>query len=357
MIPLFKPYMPELPALGKILHTGALAYGEHTKEFEKKLKQYFETEFLIVTSSYSNAISVVLTTLGIVNGDEVISSPMACLASTQPYLSNGLYVKWADVDPLRGTLLPESVEKQITKHTKALVHNHYCGYPGYIDEINAIGQKYGIPIIDDGIEAFGSEYKGKKVGCCNTDITIFSLTAVRIPNCIDGGVIVFKDKEQYEKSLLIRDCGIDRTAFRDEMGEISDKCDINRIGYSAMMSNVNGYIGSCQMDMIENLLMAQREQAIKWADFFENKKEFHPLLKKEILPNYWIYGVLANNKIEAIKQFRDMGYYASGVHMRNDLYSIFGKQNIELNGVREFYERFVAVPCGWWMKNEDSMGN
>ena len=60
--------------------------------------------------------------------------------------------------------------------------------------------------------------------------------------------------------------------------------------------------------------------------------------------------MLAENKVDTIKQFRNMGYYASGVHMRNDLYSVFGKQDVELPGVEKFYNSFVALPCGWWME-------
>lgn len=349
MIPLFKPYMPELPEIDTILHSGALTYGNYTKQFEEKLKAYFNSEYLIVTNSFNMAISVVLTTLGVEHGGEVIASPMGCLASIQPYISSGLHVNWADIDPYTGTLLPESVETQITKNTKVIVHNHFCGYPGHINEINEIGRKHGIPVIDDGIECFGSEYHNMKIGNCGTDITIFSLTAVRFCNCIDGGIVIFKDKDLYEKSLLIRDCGIDRFKFRDELGEISPSCDINMIGYSATMSNVNGYIGLMQMECIESLLKKHRNQAKEWQRLFEKQDKYIPIYREYCNPNFWVYGLLVNNKIEDIKKFRDLGYYASSVHIRNDIYSVFGKHNSELSGVDEFSSRFIALPCGWWM--------
>lgn len=349
MIPLFKPYMPELPELELIIHSGNLAYGAYTKQFEKKLKEYFNTPYLIVTNSFNSAVSVVLTTLGIVQGNNVIASPMACLASTQPYLSGGVKVCWADIDPLTGTLSPESVEKEIRPATKAIIHNHFCGYPGYIDEINTIGEKYNIPVIDDGIECFGTEYHGEKIGRCGTDITIFSLTAVRFLNCIDGGIVIFKDKNLYEKSLLIRDCGIDRVRFRDSMGEISPDCDISYIGYSATMSNVNGYIGIKQLGDIDNLLNKHRNQAERWNHFLANQNLLKPINRDNCKPNYWVYGLLVDNKTENIKKFRNKGFYASGVHIRNDIYSVFGKQDVELKGVEEFYKKFMALPCGWWM--------
>lgn len=349
MIPIFKPFMPDVPELEFILKSGTLAYGNYTKAFEEKLKDFFGTPYLIVTNSFSSAISVALTTLDVVPGDSIIASPMACLASTQPYLSSGLKVCWADVDPMTGTLSPESIRAQIKPETKAIVHNHFCGYPGYIDEVNAIGKEFGIPVIDDGIECFGSEYNGKLIGNCGTDVTVFSLTAVRFCNCIDGGVAIFKDEKLYKKSLLVRDCGIDRLKFRDELGEINSNCDISLIGYSATMSNVNGYIGLQQMDYVNELLRKHRKQAEKWTKFFEEQSTYIPIYRKNCSPNFWVYGLLVDNKHETIKKFRDMGYYASGVHIRNDIYSAFGKQNIDLSGVDKFYNSFVALPCGWWM--------
>lgn len=352
MVPLYKPYIPDLPEMDAILHSGALAYGEYTKTFEERLRDYFGVQYLLVASSFHLAICAVLSALGVQQEDEVIASPMACLASTQPYLSYGLKIKWADIDPKTGTLTPESVKDRITKETKAIIHNHFCGYPGYIEEINMIGERYGIPVIDDGIECFGSEYHGMKIGNCGTDVTIFSLTAVRFCNCIDGGIAIFKDKEIYEKCLLIRDCGIQRSQFRDKLGEINPDCDISLVGYSATMSNVNGYIGLRQMDCIDDLLKKHRDQADNWKHYFENQSTYIPIYREDCNPNYWVYGLLAWDKIEAIKHFRKRGYYASGVHIRNDQYSVFGKQNVKLTGVEDFYKRFVALPCGWWMENE-----
>lgn len=351
MIPLYKPFMPELPKISEILHSGSLSYGKYTKNFEEALRKYFETKNLIVVNTFENAINISLKVLGLLPGDEVIASPMACLVSTEPYLIAGLKIIWADIDPKRGTLDPKEVEKKITNKTKAIIHNHFCGYPGYVDEINALGKKYNIPVIDDGIESFGSEYKGKKIGNCGTDITIFSLSPVRIPNTIEGGVIIFKKESDFEKALLIRDCGINRLEFRDKLGEINIKCDIKELGFSAMMNDVNGYIGTQQMENVENLLKLHRENAKNWNKFLKNNNEYISIKCKEGNPNYWVYGVLTKNKIETIEKFRKMGYYASGVHIKNNIYSIF--KNFEnLPGVNKFYSEFVALPCGWWIKDK-----
>lgn len=350
MIPLFKPYMPELPELENILHSGALAYGEWTKKFENALQAYFGAPYVMVTNTFGNAITLTLKSLDIYDGN-VIASPMGCLDSTQPYVANGLNVRWADIDFHTGSLDPASVEKRITADTRAIVHNHFCGYPGHIDEINKIGQEHGIPVIDDGIECLGSEYKGKLIGSCGSDVTIFCLTAVRFLNCIDGAAIIFKSREAYEKAILLRDNGIDRSRFRDERGEINPDCDVSIPGYDAKMSNVNGYIGYQQMQHLQELLLKHRQNAEKWTQRLIEEKSVKELEHAEMNPNYWVYGILTDDKIKTIDKFREEGFYASGVHIRNDIYSVFGKADIELPGVEYFNEHFVGLPCGWWISN------
>lgn len=354
MIPLYKPHMPELPELYDILYSGQLACGTYSREFEYSLEKFVGCEegHMLATNSFNMAIAVATSLLEIKSGDEVIASPMACLASTQPFASQEIKVRWADVDPQTGTLCPESVRLRITPKTKAIVHNHFCGYPGYIDEINSIGKEFGIPVIDDCIEAFGSEYKGKKIGNCGSDITVFSFSAVRIPNTIDGGAISIRNKDLVRKALLIRDCGIDRTVFRDELGEISPQCDITLTGHSATLSNVNAYIGLQQMNCMESILSSQREQAERWNNILAMKNRLAPIGRSETKPNYWVFGVLAENKRAVIEEFRKNGWYASGVHINNNIYSIFGKEDT-LPGVEEFYKHFVALPCGWWVKEDE----
>jgi dTDP-4-amino-4,6-dideoxygalactose transaminase len=347
MIPLYKPFMPETPLINDILQSGKLSYGQYGKEFELKLSNFIGVDNLIVTNTFNMAILVALTTLGLKAGDSVIVSPMACLASTQPLLSLGIKVIWSDVDPLTGTLCPDSVRSLINKNPKAIIHNHYCGYPGHIDDINEIGEEFGIPVIDDGIEAFGSKYKGNKIGNTNTDVTIFSFNPVRIPNTLDGGAIIFKDKTLLTKAKLIRDAGIDRTIFRDELGEINPKCDISLVGHSATPMEVNTYIGVQQMEHVDELLLKQYNNSLKWDSLFLNDPKITPLKRIDTEPNYWVYGMLVENKNQMIRNFREQGYYASGVHINNNQYSVF-KDSKELKGVNEFMNSFVALPSGWW---------
>lgn len=342
--------LDELPEMNSILHSGALTYGKWGKLFEQKLGEYIGEPRIAAVNSYNSAMLVALAVIGTKPGDEVIASPMSCLASNQPFATQSLKVVWADIDPKTGTLCPESVKSRITSKTKAIFHNHFCGYPGYIDEINKIGKEKGIIVVDDAIEAFGSEYKGKRIGNTGTDITIFSFQTVRLPNTIEGGAIAFNSDDFYKKANLIRDYGIDRSQFRDDSGEISPSCDISLPGYGATLSDINSYIGVLQLQEIEELIQIQRKNAEAWEHIIQSKTKNCEFVnsKSDKKPNYWVFGLLSPDKIGLIERFRAAGYYGSGVHLPNNYYSVFGSHEI-LPGVDEFYSKFLAIPCGWWV--------
>lgn len=354
MIPIFKPFIPEgiTTELEQILYSGNLAYGKMGKAFEQKLSNYVGNEKILTVSSYNQALLIVLSTLGLKPGDEVIASPVSCLASNQPFAIKGLKVIWADVEPDSGAMSVEDVKSKINKNTKAIFHNHYCGYLGYINEINALGREYGIPVIDDCIEAFGSELNGNKMGNLGTDVSVFSFQTVRLPNTIDGGAIVFKNEALFEKAKMIRDYGIDRTTFRDELNEINKTCDIKLEGYGALMSEINSLIGLRQMDDVASLIQKQRDNAKEWDGIIDEMNDVEKIrLTENTMPNYWVYAILAKNKLETIKKFRTQGLYATSVHINNNIYSVFNNK-IELKGVNEFMNHFVAIPCGWWFEKD-----
>lgn len=346
--------MPEdiSDGINKILHSGQLSYGIYTKDFEKKLRLYVGNENILTVSG--NSIFFALKLIDIQVGDEVIVSPMSCLMTTQPIKYAGAKVIWADIDPLTGSLDPLDVERKITNKTKAIIHYHWAGYPGYIDEINGIAKKNKITVIEDATESFGAEYKGKKLGNTNTDIVCFSFTPVRLPNAIDGGGLAINNKELYEKALKMRDLGINRNKFRDKLGEISEFCDIETIGDSTAMNNISGYVGASQMPFIESLLTKQRDNALRWEKYFENHLGIRLMKeRKGINSSYWAFTILCENRDELLIDLREKGIYASKVHLRNDLYSVFGRQKMRLDGVNEFSRKQLNLPCGWWMTEAD----
>lgn len=351
MIPIYKPFMPEsiTNGINEILYSGQLAYGKYGREFENALSRFIGNSNILTTATYNQALMMVLSVLDLKPGDEIIASPVSCLASNQPFAVKNLKIKWIDVDPETSAMDVSLFRSLITKNTKAIFNNLFCGYAGELDEVYKVGKEFGIPVVDDCIEAFGTEYRGKKTGNTGADMAVFSFQTVRLPNTIDGGAITFNNETLLNKARLIRDYGIERSNFRLENGEINPNCDILLEGYGATMSEINSFIGLKQMEEIKSLLAQQKTNAQKWNAHFENHLEAKALkISKNTDPNYWVYGVLAENKTEFLQLMKDQGFYATGVHINNNIYSVF-KNNINLPGVDEFMKKYVAIPSGWWV--------
>ncbi|EKO3667347.1 aminotransferase class V-fold PLP-dependent enzyme [Vibrio metschnikovii] len=354
MVPLFKVFMPEALACGmdKLLYSGQLSYGDYTKGFEQQLRMYVGNENILTLSG--NSVFFALKLIDVKAGDEVIVSPMSCLMTTQPIKYAGAKVVWADIDPLTGSLDPKDVQRKITKKTKAIIHYHWAGYPGYIDEINQVGRENKIYVIEDATESFGADYKDKKLGNTNTDIVCYSFTPVRLPNAIDGGGIALNNRTLFEKALLMRDLGINRQVFRDEIGEISEACDVQLTGDSSTLNNISGYVGLSQMPYLDGLLSKQRNNAKHWEKYFENDASVRLLEKRNTTnPSYWAFSLLSENRDELLKEWREKGLYASKVHLRNDLYTVFDHYASNLEGVNEFSSKQLCLPCGWWVEDSD----
>ena len=85
--------------------------------------------------------------------------------------------------------------------------------------------------------------------------------------------------------------------------------------------------------------------------YFKNKDDSLSMLNltDQSNPNYWVYGLFSKNKKNIINEMRLNGFYASGVHMNNNNYSVFGNL-VDLNGVNKFMNDFVAIPSGWWVE-------
>jgi len=354
MIPLFKVFMPDEVSqnIGSVITSGNLAYGEYTKKFEDELKFFVGNPYILAISG--NSVFFALKLLDIKEGDEVIVSPMSCLMTTQPIVYAGAKIVWADIDPYTGSLDPEDVKKKITSKTKAIIHYHWAGYPGYIDEINIVAKENGMVVIEDATESFGAEYKGKKLGNTGTDIVCYSFTPVRLPNAIDGGGIAFKNIELFKKASLMRDLGIDRSKFRDGLGEISENCDISTIGDSSAMNNISGFVGLSQMKYLNELYLKQRNNAKQWEKYFNNNKSVTMLKNRDnIVPSYWGYTILSDDRDILLAKFRKQGFYASKMHLRNDLYSVFKSSAKDLKGINEFSNKQLNLPCGWWINHTE----
>lgn len=350
MIPIVKPFIPApdelMPALQETLYSGYIAEGEKVYEFEKEFGDYIGNLHALSLNSGTAALHIALMLAGVGKGDEVISTVLTAEPTNTTIKLVGAKVVWADVQPDTGLLDPQSVREKITDKTKAIMLVHYAGMVCDMDEFNKISQEFNVPIIEDAAHALGSKYNGKMIGN-NSPYTIFSLQAIKHMTTVDGGFLMLKSQENFDKGRLLRWFGLDKKVPRLEN-------DIKFPGYKYHMNNFNATVGLVQMKHLEKIV----------GEYISNGKFYDENLKNvsglELLrynnntePSYWLYTMKVNRREDFIKKLTENGISASELHLRNDRHSVFAESNAELPIFDEFHKKMVHIPCGWWLTDDD----
>lgn len=350
-IPLFKVFMPEdaIAASREVLLSGYIGQGPRVDLFEKKLEAWMSTSYILSLNSGTSALHLALRLANVGYGDEVISTPMTCMATNVPILANGARIVWADINPATGNICPKSVEKKISSKTKAIICVDWAGYPCDLDELQSIADQHGIKLIEDAAHGFGSRYKNKFVGGI-ADFTCFSFQAIKHITTVDGGALVCKDSDDYQRGKLLRWFGINREGPR-----VDFRCeeDVLEYGYKFHMNDVSAAIGIAQLNHAAKILEAHRSNAA-----FYNAK-FFGLDGLELLnyqtdrtASYWLYTLKVDNRPAFMAAMKEKGITVSQVHARNDGHTVFKEFKAHLPGVDAFVEKQVSIPVGWWISLE-----
>lgn len=354
---LFKVNMPTsvIKAIEPVLKSGYIADGENVTEFEKSLGSFIGNTKVVTVHSEANGILLSLFMAGVRPGDEVIASPVACVASTMPILNLFAKVRWCDVNPDTGMIDPGKIEPLISNKTKAILHTHWSGEVGEVSIINKIAHDNGLKVIEDASEAFGAKFQGNFLGNQDSDFTVFSFGPIKHITTTDGGAIFFKDEHEYIKAIDLKRFGIHQKTFRDDLGEICPKSDIPLQGYNFYMNNVCAAIGFEQLKRASDVLKLYYENGSFYKKNLSDVGGISMLKRNDKnKPSFWTFTLLAKNRGKLLKALRSQGIYASKIHMRNDIYSCFGTGvQKHLEGVNYFSEHELCIPCGWWIGKEE----
>lgn len=353
MIPLFKVFMPESveKPLMETLFSGFIGQGKKVDLFEKKLSDFIGAPHVLSLNSATSALQLALRLSDVGAGDEVITTPMTCTATNMPILAMGAKIVWADIDPCVGNISVESIEKKITNKTKAIVVVHWGGYPCDLEEIHSLAKKFGIRVIEDAAHAFGSTYRGEKIGN-HSDFVAFSFQAIKHMTTIDGGSLFCKSKDDYQRGKLLRWYGIDRETPRKDL-----RCeeDIVEWGYKFHMNDIAATIGIEQLKYVEQ----NRKKCIENGRFYDQNLQGLSRVKTIAYSDdresaNWIYTLHVDDKSSFVEHCHQHEIMVSPVHVRNDLHTAFKPYLLnDLPGVDKFTSSMICIPVGWWVTESD----
>lgn len=249
MIPIAKPMMgeEEKQAVLEVLDSGVIAQGPRTKAFEEAFAAMCGVRHAVATSSGTTALHVALLAHGIGPGDEVITTPFTFIASANSILYVGAKPVFVDIDPRTFNMDVNQIEAAITPRTRAIMPVHLFGLACDMDPIMAIAEKHGLVVIEDACQSHGAEYKGKRVGSFGTGA--FSLYPTKNITSAEGGMITTNDPVIDEKCRVIRQHGMRRRYYHDELG------------FNFRMTDVHAAIGLAQLQKLERFNAARQANA------------------------------------------------------------------------------------------------
>lgn len=223
---------------------------EYLERFEQSFKEHIGVKYAIATSSCTGALHMGMAALEIGPGDEVILADSNWVATVAPIVHLGATPIFVDILPDSWCLDPILVEQSITSRTKAIVAVHLYGNLCDMDKLLVIGEKYGIPVIEDAAEAIGSIYKGKRAGSIGK-FGAFSFHGTKTITTGEGGMFVTNDSDLYEHVLGLSNHGRVRGQPKQFWAEM--------IGFKYKMSNVQAAIGCAQIERVGELVRRKKE--------------------------------------------------------------------------------------------------
>ena len=215
----YKRIKPEVDeAIHRVLDSGQYIMGKEVGEFEAAVASYLNVKYAIGCASGTDALQIAMMALGISAGDEVITTPFTFVATTETIALIGAKPVYVDIDPATYNIDPAKIEAAITKKTKAIIPVHLYGQPCAMDEIIAVANKHGIPVIEDAAQAMGAEYHTLKVGGIGAFGAISFFPSKNLGAFGDAGMVVTNDPLLAEKARMIIVHGSRKKYYHEILG-------------------------------------------------------------------------------------------------------------------------------------------
>jgi len=203
-----------MAAIERVIEHGVYILGPDVEEFETRFAAYCGSRYAVGVGDGTSALILALRGLGVGPGDEVITAPNSFVASASCAALLGAIPRFVDARREDLTMDPRLLERAITPRTRAIVPIHLAGHPADMEPILKIGERHGIPVVEDAAQAVGTTYYGKRTGSLGR-AGCFSLHPLKNLHAFgDAGVITTNDESLYRWLIKARNHGL-RT--RDEV--------------------------------------------------------------------------------------------------------------------------------------------
>jgi perosamine synthetase len=342
-----------------VLKSGRLSIGPKIEEFERLVAEYTGVKYAVAVNSGTSALHLIIRSLGIGEGDLVITTPFSFIASANVMLFERALPVFADIDPKTLNLSPESVRETIENlknkkmkvgnvnldfsKLKALLVVDVFGQPADWEEFEEIARENELKLIEDSCEAIGAEYKGRKAGTFGS-AGAFAFYPNKQMTTGEGGIIVTDDERIYILSKSMRNQG---------RGEGDDWLTHSRLGYNYRLDEMSAALGVSQIRKLEKFLEKREKVANIYNELLKNIDGIDvPYIAPSTTKMSWfVYVVKLDKNIDrdkVMKYLEEKGIqtrpYFSPIHLQKFYREIFGYTEGFLPITEEISNRTLAIP-------------
>jgi len=253
-IPMTRPNIDDATIAGvvEVLRSGWITSGPNVKALEALLSQHCGGRPVRAFNSGTCTMEVALRIAGIGPGDEVITTPMSWVATSNVILEVGATPVFVDIDPATRNIDLNLIEAVITPNTRAIIPVDLAGLPVDRDQLYAIAQKHTLRVIEDAAQSFGATWQGKQIGSFG-DFVSFSFHPNKNITTIEGGCLVLNNEAEAKLAEQYRLQGVVRSGY--------DGMDVAVCGGKFNLTDVAARVGLGQLPHLQAFTQARRELA------------------------------------------------------------------------------------------------
>lgn len=323
--------------IDEVLNSTQFILGENVKTFEEEFAKYCNAKYAIGVASGTDALTLSLGSLGICEGDEVITVPNTFIATVDAISRNNARPVFVDIDPETYNIDVNKIEEKITERTKAIMPVHLYGQPADMDPILKIAEDHDIKVIEDACQAHGAEYKSKKVGSLG-HIGCFSFYPGKNLGAYgDGGIIVTNDFDVAEKIKMLRNYGQKVKYYHDF------------IGYNSRLDEMQAAILRVKLRYLDKWNDSRRIHAKEYNDFLDGIPDIVlPNVLENVKHVYHLYVIQCVNRVQKQEILFSKGistgiHYPVPIHLQC-AYSKLGYHRGDFPVTEEYAEKILSLP-------------
>lgn len=238
--------------MAEVLRSGWITSGPKVKELEAKLSECCGGRPVRLFNSGTCTMEIALRIAGIGPGDEVITTPLSWVATSNVILEVGARPVFVDIDPVTRNLDPARVEAAITPCTRAILPVDLAGLPVDRDRLYAVARQHNLRVVEDAAQSFGSNWQGRRIGATGDFVSI-SFHPNKNITTIEGGALVMNDEREAKLAEQYRLQGVVRSGF--------DGMEVELVGGKFNLTDVAARVGLGQLPRLEEFNARRRELA------------------------------------------------------------------------------------------------